>query len=214
MATPKFDRISVEFSRRVADPVAAAATNGTVLSADARTTYVNKALHKLFNDVWGLVQADVQKFLNMFPELAKHASATFNTTGQIIMGNNHTYWDKASPHMDLYKLITVVDTTNSLLVKLQKETLYGRILNDELPQFTGSATNPIGVLIGDRLSVFNASQTALALLITYIQLPNNPTDGSFLTQNGSYDSPYSDHWNSKIAMIAEQMFKIDTQQTS
>ena len=81
MASPKFDAISVQFSKKIADTVATAATAGTILTVAERETYINLALNEVFRKYWAGVQGDSKKFLEIFPELLRSFQITTISTG-------------------------------------------------------------------------------------------------------------------------------------
>jgi len=201
MATPKFDRISVEFAQRISDPVTTAATAGNVLTADQRTSYVNKALHKLVNDVKTGLQGNLERFADIFPELVDNRVITL-TAGSIYV--------LANPNLDFLGLIALTFTTNSVPAEILPASRYGVVAGAKIPQMAGTAAKPIIIELNKTLYAFPAASFVSAgATITIIKQPLNPTDGSFLTQGGTYDSPFYDTWNSKIAEIAEQLWRID-----
>ena len=219
MPTPKLNRIITEFGNRIGFPVTYTGTvldNSDDIDADEYVALVNKAMFKLFNDMWVKVGGDQKIFIGIFPELLKEASASVLTdaSGRTYLGQDFTFYDIASPVLDLFLPFQVNNLTDDILVKVKPTTHYNKILERSIPQLTPSATNQMAVLVGTRLFIFPGVKTQKSLLLTYIHVPLNPTDGAFLLQNGSYDSPFNDMWNSRIAAIAEELWLIDTKETT
>lgn len=204
--TPKFNRIAIEFMQRINDPVALTgdppaipSAGGSVLDSKAKVeSFVNRAMFKLFNDIWASIKGDSKLFLKIFPELGREVGITTHASGYYVI-------DTGNVMRDSFKLLEGrLSTTYIEMVEpfLLEELLTGR--NTEL---VPSATVPYAYE-SNRTIYFlpAASFNAQAVYINYIRLPLSLADGSFLTSGGTYDSPYYDHWNSKIAEIAAELF--------
>ena len=219
-STPKLDRIITEFGRRINQHVTYDGSDdiedvsGGMLGVDY-VAYVNKAMFKLFNDFWLQVGADKDAFVEVFPELHAEASASVLTdaSGRTYLGQDYTFYDIANPLLHMFRLTGMLNITDDVRVKIYPDKMYGKLLEKSVSQHMPSATNQISVQIGTRVFLFCGVKTQKSLLLYFIRLPLNPTDGAFLLQNGSYDSPFTDQWNSKIAEIAEQLYRTDTQET-
>lgn len=213
MATPKFDRIVNEFTRRLGDPASFDAsgnllgTSAGVLTSEEVVAYVNKALFKLINDAWIESEGNKNKFAAIFPELVSLRTIA------IPQGEN-TY-NLADPNLDLFVIIDaftgsdhahVIDSSDHLLVK-----------HSAYPQYEADDYNPVVSYLGNTIYLFPDYLTKLSpvnLEIIIIKQPLNPNNGSLLVQNGIYDSPFNDQWTSKIAEIAEQLYRIDAQEVA
>jgi len=218
VTTPKIDAIITEFGRRIAMQVTitagALADYDTIMTKEVYMSYVNRAMLKLFNDIWVSVGGDKGKFMQIFPELFKTASTISCSSYTVIMGTPTLTWTKATPYLDIFIITDVINITDSKKVKMQEQLMYTQIIAKAYPQYTPSTTNQLGVYAQNKLTLFCDSAVTKSCLLIYIALPIDPATGSSLTQNGTYDSPFSEQWNGKIAEIAEQLFKIDSQQTS
>ncbi|OIO19440.1 MAG: hypothetical protein AUJ54_06630 [Ignavibacteria bacterium CG1_02_37_35] len=205
MATPKFDRISVEFSRRINDPVAAADNAGKVLSADERTAYVNKALFKYQHDIWMQLGGDVKKFIQVFPELVVIRTVLIGASARYTIAN---------PNLDFFALVSGKLATSGKYVNAAPKEKYQIFTSGFNPTFAPSTDYPQMVELSGTIYMFPTSIVSTNLEIAFISLPVNPTDGAFLTQAGAYDSPFYDLHNSAIVDIAEELYRIDTAQSA
>lgn len=204
MATPRFDKISVELSQRIADSVASASTGGDTLTADQRTALVNEALFKLFDEGWNAVKGKIADFIELFPELL--ANDTITVTSGV-------YTINSTKLRDLYAPVNGIWGTT--YVKVLAKHLYPIVKTSKFDDYIPTAANPVMFEIANTLEFFpTASFASQSVIVYYIKLPLNPTDGSFLTQNGTYDSPFADKWNSKIAEIAEDIYRTIAQEKS
>jgi len=202
--TPKLDKISVEFSNRIADPVASATTAGKILTVAERTSFVNKGLHALFNEGWNQVQGNKKEFIKLFPELLEDDT--------IQTANDGTYSISATKIRDFYCAISGLKLS-TLITVLSKE-LFTIVKSGRYEDYVPTSADPVMFDIQNTLSFFpEADFHEQNVTVYYIKLPLNPTDGSFFTQGGTYDSPFADKWNSKIADLAEQIYKAETQET-
>ena len=213
MATPKFDRVSVEISNRVGDPVATAGLSGKWLTATARNAYLNKALFIYFNQNWEAAQklyeanprvSVIQHFANILPELVRStASAVSLTSG------NYTI---ATPNLDFYKLIGA-SVGSTILIRVLDESMYISIKTGKNAIIKPTAKKPVAIGFNNTIYFFPEGSTFTPDLL-FVTQPLNPTDGSFLTQGGTYDSPFTDQHNSRIAEIAEKLIRVSTQKES
>ncbi len=202
MATPKFDKISVEVSRRVGDPVVSAPTAGTFMTAAERNAYVSKALMKLFNEVWASVGGNNSAFIELFPELMRDDTITTTPGGEYTpsAGNGDAYFFK------------IIDgAKSSTYIKALDKVLYRTVKLGVSDLYTPSSTNLFvfeieGVLKFLPASSFNAQSVDISFIRQPIQ-----SDGNFIVQSSGEDSPFYDQWNSKIAEIAELLIKTDRQ---
>ena len=205
MATPKFDLISVEFSRRINDPVTAAANAGKVLRADERTAYVNKALFKYQHDIWMQLGGDVKKFIQVFPELV--------VIRTVLIGAS-AHYTIANPNLDFFALVSGKLATSGKYVNAAPKEKYQIFTSGFNPTFAPTADYPQMVELSGTIYMFPTTIVSTNLEIAFISLPVNPTDGAFLTQAGMYDSPFYDLHNSAIVDIAEELYRIDTAQST
>jgi len=169
LATPKFDRISIELSQRINDAVASAATDGTV-SANARTAYINKAMFKLINDMWLAVKGDKKLFAQIFPELVVTRDISFSTATYTI----------ASPNLDFYALLECLFTSANLLSVVRNSHEYLLIKSGKIEQLTPSATKPYVVEASRTIYALPTTTFAsAAATISFIKQPLITTSGAF-----------------------------------
>ncbi len=202
MATPKFDRISVETSRRIGDVVASAATAGKTMTANERTAYVNKALLKLFNREWKKVDGNNTVFIEIFPELMRDDTITTTAGGEYTpsAGNNDAYFFK------------IIDGgKSSVYIKALDKILYRTVKLGISDLYTPSSTNLFVFEIEGVLKFLpSASFISQSVDISFIRQPIQ-SDGNFIVRSTGEDSPFYDQWNSEIAEIAEQLIRTDRQ---
>ncbi len=212
----KLERISVEFAKRINDAFTSAGVaittgdqDGVVLAASARMAYINKAMLKLFNDVWMSVQGDRQKFAQIFPELISARTVTTTSGSAYII---------ATPNLDFFQMIEA--TVAGIQASVLPSYFYQTVKSGKTPQFKGDASNPMAVEINGTIYFLpdvSAFQTKSAV-ITILRLPINGgttgTGGIFLTMDASTseDSPFLNTWNTKIVDIAEQLFRQDAKE--
>jgi hypothetical protein len=217
MATPKIDRLVTSFCKRINDPATfqtSVLQDGDILTANEVMEYINKAMFELFRKYWELVKGDKQKFIQIFPELVKtrYVDFTFDTSEAL----HRTIYTIANPNLDYYCLVDASHQATKY-IQVLPENLYNTVLTGKVPQYIPTETKPVIIAINKILNVFprtiNESGGLTAVLLNIVVQPLNPTDGSFLTQNGSYDSPYYDTWNDEIVNIAVEMFLQDTQES-
>jgi hypothetical protein len=202
--TPKFDAIQVEFSRRINDPAATALTAGTVLSVADRNTYVNKALNLFFARQWEAVRGDKEKFIMMFPELVKIATVALTSA---------VYAITSTLMRNYHSLVSGKAVTSGKYVRVERSSLLHVRLTGFSPTFAPDADNPSMIEQGGNIYVFPTSVSG-NLDVAYIAQPLTSTDGSFLVQDTGQDSPFYPIWNSKIAAVAEELYRIDTAQST
>lgn len=80
MASPNFDLLHLEFSRKVEDPVAVATANGSVLDSTDRSDYLNRAIKEFITDAYYLI--GMEKARTVFQSMVKQqAVASFLSAG-------------------------------------------------------------------------------------------------------------------------------------
>ena len=199
MATPKFDRISVELSRRLNDPVAAAATNGSTLTAAQRNEFVNMALQELFNMKWQQYGGDIAGFTKELPELIVPRTGTLSSSSYVI----------ASPNLDFVQLVEVVAPVSKYCT-IRPSRLRFLVSMGTIPTMAGTANNPIAIESGGVIYIYPATSfVSGTITMNIIVAPLDPTTGGYLTQGGTYDSPFSPDWENTIVEIAVQLFDKD-----
>jgi len=206
MPTPKFDRIAKEFMSRIGDNfetefiIGAAMPEGEILSAADISAYVNKSLLDFFNQLW--MSLELKEFIKKVPELVEPLTGELDVTTGVL--------SIPTGRKNFYKLIGAV-TSSDVFITIEEADEYSLYKSSYLSDYEATADEPVCIQLGlDKIEFFPSS--ILKAKLIYIKLPLSPTDGSFLIQNGSNDSPFADHWNSKIAEIAERFYKIDRQQ--
>lgn len=209
MSTPKIDRIIVEFSNRITQPVTCSGATFTkgpnvVLDEADYMSYVNKAMFVLFNTYWKATEGDKVKFLELFPELLKPVDLSIKT-------------DLTDHYLDVsgirnMKCLVHGIKDNTIFVDSPPNHDYAYYRSSRFPQYNANESKPVVFLLdGDtsaKLMPTDLSGTSIELF--YIVYPTQP-DGNFLTRNGSYDSPFSQQWNSDIAEFAEKLYRKDMQ---
>lgn len=204
MATLKFDRILQEFSRRIGDrlvssftPGGGAFPNGTELDAVDAISYINKALHKLIDDVLEASKGDIKVLASAFPELVS------TPTTAPFSGGEYTI---ASPHKDFFKLFgAYIDATT--IIRVYDSDQYVNLKTANYPDYEPTTEDPCMVALNEQIYIFPTTITTAEIL--YIRKPLLPTTGDFIVQNGSVDSLYHDHRNSRLAEIAVQLYMLD-----
>ena len=207
MATPNFDSISVIVSRLAGDPVVSASTAGTFMTAAERNAYVNKALNQFFAQMWRELNFDFKAMVRAFPELGKITSGATTTAAGI--------YDIAASasYQDYFKLIDSYKTSGNNHIRVMPKELYITALLGTNELYTPSSTNMMVFELADGLHFLpTASFVSAGITLHYIQAPLDPTSGNFITQGGSYDSPFYTHWDAVIADIAANMIKMDRQE--
>ena len=202
MATPLFDAIDVEISRRIGDPVATASTAGKRFTAAERNAYTNKALLEYFNRKWEAYGGDAKRMLELLPELAISVPVTTDANGEYTL---------ASPNLFLAKLVDGTLTSNSLYVKLMPQHLYNIVVSGDNSLYVPSATNLMVFEFATYLKFFpSATFNAVSVDIHFLRQPIQ-NSGVLIAQNGTQDSPFRWHHNSNIAAIGEELIRTDLQ---
>jgi hypothetical protein len=201
MPTVKFDTILQEFSKRIGDRLASAFTpgggafpEGTVLAAVDAIAYVNKALHAYHGAIWESVQGDVQAFARYFPEMVTPPVTITFTAGLYTVAN---------PNLNYFKIFGAYKSSTTI-IRLEDENALPALFTGNYPLHPPTADKPILVAVRDKMYIFPNSETSANIL--FVTQPSNPTNGQFLTQNGTYDSPFYDSRNHVIATMAEQLY--------
>ena len=209
MPTPKFDFLSIELSKRIGDPITTADQDGVALSASARNSIINKALLELFKTYW---KGNIDDFIGLFPELTVKRTITTNSNGLYTI---------ASPNLDYFDFVSGLWgghlRTNDVTPIIQRKprSFYTAVKANFVKQLIPSPTNMFCFELGGVMeflpsSSFNAQNADILI----IKQPIDPTTGGFLTQGGTYDSPYYPIWHGEILSIAEQLFKTEAQETT
>lgn len=200
MATPKFDRILVEFSKRIKDRLSSAFTpgggaypDGTILTKELAINFVNRGLLKYFEMMVKQSNGDIEVFSNLCPELISDKTTVSFTSGV------HTI---ATPNLDFFNFIGGVAGSAQIIRKGPE--LLDRFLANNYPLYTPSTTKPYLIQLNTKLYIFPTSIATADII--FIKQPLDKTTGAFLTQNGSYDSPYYDFRNDTIAEIAADLY--------
>ena len=212
--TPKFDKIIAEFGRRINMPVTLDPANGAtftvtgILSEADYVAYINKAMFKIMGEAWKGLAGDAKKFAQLFPELYRTADVTITAGSYTIAASN----------LDFYYLIDGFATISNVTYYLQvlNATLYPTVKSGVNSRFIATLAYPKAFLIGNAIKVEPASSYAnQPVTIGFIKAPLMPATGAFITRNNPevIDSPFLDIWNSQIAETAEQLYRIDTQET-
>jgi len=189
--------MSLSLAQRIADAVATTTTDGSILTALARISYLNRAMFKIINDIWQQLSGDKDKFAAMFPELV--------STPQVLALSSGVY-TIASPLLDFFVLHQAYTATT--VIRVYPPKYYENLMIGNLPQISADANNPAVVQLGTSLNFF---PTATVPSIIYLRQPLDPTTGAYLSQNGNYDSPFLEHWNDFIVSTAQQLFELDAQ---
>lgn len=202
MATPLFDDCSVRFSRKIGDAVASASTAGNILSANERTEYINQAANELFRKYWEAVAGNIERFIEIFPELHKTASVTTDIHGIVSLSASGTY--------DFFKII---DGHSSQYIRFLDKALWLTVYGSENSLYVPSTDRFYGFELSGSLRFLPAASfNAQAVTIAYIKRPVDPTNGNALTQGGTYDLPFYSIWNEEIAEIAYQIWRTNQQE--
>lgn len=199
--TPKFDRLCIEFLKKIPDQfrepftagVNQALPNANSMTADQIINYVNGGMLKFFKEYWKTAAGDTQKFISIFPELIKF-------TNPVPIDSNGQYEIK-EPYNDFHKLIGAV-TSNNKYIKAKPEYKYTLYLAKEYDaEYSPNTENPAIIQVNKFLAVFPTNLGG-QIKLHYIQSPIDPVTGAYLAQNGATDSPFADIWNSDIVDLA------------
>ncbi len=215
MATPNFDSISVELSRRLGDPVSSASTDGLQLTAVIRNAYVNKALNKFFADAIAK-SGGVIGMQKLFPELCSIRKVTVTYDGT----NFISTYAKANPNLDIWDLFGAYygNSITPTIIRVLDRSLFAVMMTNDNPDLEVSTDEPACIYMEDAVYLFPRDYangvTRDQFYMNIIQKPIDPTTGNFLTQGGNYDSPFDAQWNSNIAEVAEQLYNADAQNSN
>ena len=219
----KLERISVSLAKRLNDAFTSAGVaittgdqDGIVLSALQRMEFINKAMFKLFNDVWAMANEKDPKnakqiFSGIFPELVVTRSSISTTPASLYV--------IATPNLDYFQLLEA--TIESLQAELMPSYLYLTVKSGRTIQARGSATIPVVVENSGTIYFLpdNAAfQSKATVVLTFIRQPLDKTQGCFLsmtagtTGGNTEDSPFGNQWNDKIVNFAEQLFRQDAKE--
>lgn len=208
MATPKFDRLCINFVKRIPDQLTSDFTPGTgnlprsyLLNSAQIIDYINRAMNKLFQTVWIETGGDINKFVRILPELQKLTDAITLNSGKYTIEN---------PYLDFFKIVGCY--SNNKYIKPRHESDYALIKANKYRRYQISSEDPIIFQISNYLEVI-PNDAVNTIIINYIALPIDNTTGNFLTQNGSIDIPFREHWEKEIVDIAYKIFLEETVQT-
>ncbi|MGD8777742.1 MAG: hypothetical protein PVH88_02140 [Ignavibacteria bacterium] len=210
MATPKFDSICIEFMSRIADKFVSSFTAGSgdmpegIILENKKyiESYINKSMFILFNNYWEAVKGDIQLFKQIFPELISVPTDVVEfDSGKYTIDN---------PYKNFFRLVGAI-TEDKKYITVTDVNKYTILISELYEEIDADESNPRIFQIGEnKLEIF--PDTIESAIIIYLKQPLNPEDGSFIEQNGNYDSPFNLQWNSKIAEIAEKLYKTDRQE--
>lgn len=214
MATPKLDNISLHFSRRINDSKTSANVefttgqeDGKTLSALQRMEYINEAMFKLMGMIWKVIQGDKAKFVQIFPELVRDMNITLSS------GGTEAKYQIANPNLDFWHLlegVLIIDASTKRYAEIAPKHLFQAITYGAI-QFRATDEFPKVIEMEREINAFPvATYSGKSAIFTIITQPLNPTNGAFLTQAGSYDSPFYDNWNDQIIDLAVELFHRDT----
>ncbi|MHB8842356.1 MAG: hypothetical protein ACYC56_11335 [Candidatus Aquicultor sp.] len=215
MNNPKLEKISIDLAGRMndkytsADVLVAGDTDGTIYTAADRLRYINRAMFKLFNDVWQKTSGNKQMFAGVFPELVQMRTITTSSASA---------YPIATPNLDYFQLLEAV--VDGKQAEIMPSHLYLTVKSGRTLQVKGSTSIPVVTEINGTIYFLpnDAAFQAKSADITFIRQPLDKTQGIYLSMtNGSSggnteDSPFLDQWNSKIAEIAEQLCRYDAKE--
>lgn len=218
MPTPKIDNIAIEFLKKIPDVFQTAFTAGTempdaeVLSKNEIMDYVNRALHKYFNDVWSGVaktvpsmQKQKERFIQILPELTGIMNATTLPTG-------------IENYRDFYDVINgFLGNSEKTFIRVWTSDKLGVISSTKLKKYTPTEKSPVIIKVQNLeqiiLDISPITLYGQPATFIYIKFPIDRTNGGFLVQNGDYDSPFHETRHPDIVQIAFDLYLQDTQQT-
>jgi hypothetical protein len=205
MPSPRFDALNVYFSKKIGDPVASAATTTPTsgLTDDERDVYLNRAMMKLFNMKWNEVLGDVEKFIQLFPELYIPMPLTANSGGVVAPGLPSGYLN--------YKRPVEGYLPSGTRIKFVENILYPTVRNSKHKHYLPSTTNLFGFEIGGNFEFFpKAPFNSQTFTIMIIKLPLQST-GAVFTNGGAEDIPFYPDWDELIVETALQIWREDNQ---
>jgi hypothetical protein len=205
--------LSLWFARKINDSLTSAnveftagTEDGKVLSALQRMSYINEALFTLCGTWWKMLQGDKRAYAKVFPELVRTASVSMDANSKYTLAN---------PNLDYDNLLegTITDGSTIYYAEIASKEHYQALTYGAL-QTRATATQPKMIEMNGIIYALPAATfLSKAATLTILTQPLNPTDGSYLTQGGTYDSPFRDKWNDEIIKICVDLFKIDQQTT-
>ncbi len=212
----RLEKISIELAKRINDAFTSAGadvagnTDGIVLTAAQRMSYINKAMFKLVNDVWQKANERDYKhakeiFAAFFPELVVYREVTTTSASKYVI---------ATPNLDYFQLMEAV--VNSIQAEFMPSHLYQTVKSGRTPQIRGSSSIPMVVEIEKTIYFLpdNAAFQTKTATLTFIRQPLDKTSGSFLSMDSAVteDSPFLDQWNTQFAEISEQLYRYDAKE--
>lgn len=211
MATPRIDRMASELIKRIPTEFKSAFTPGTmampdsdVLTKEEIINYLNQAMDRVFNKYWAQSSGVVKIFARLFPELI------FPSEEEI----TDVEYNIADPHLDLKKVISALGFDNNEFIKVWDESRFAIAQSGQYDEeLEISDEKPVLIQMNRTLYLFPVDIASFSYKIQYIKLPRNPETGDYLTQNGSYDSPFSEEWEGEIIDTAYQIYLIEAQET-
>ena len=223
MATPKFDRIAIEFIKKIPDEFQTDFTAGSgempaayVLdTADKISDYVNRALHTYFNSTWNAIRQKVtdrqeqrMEFAKIFPEMIPK-TAEFELP--LIIGMDDKY-------RDFYDVFTGYLTSTNRMIRFWENDKLALVQTSKILRYTPTEKNPVIIKTENNklivLEIFPDSLNGESAIINYIKFPVDPSTGEYLEQDGSIDVPFNETRIPDIVNIAFELYLQDTQQTT
>ncbi len=216
MNNPRLEKISIELAKRINDAFTSAGadvagnTDGIVLTAVQRMSYINKAMFKLVNDVWQKANERDYKhakeiFAALFPELIVYREVSTTATSKYVI---------ATPNLDYFQLMEAV--VNSIQAEFMPSHLYQTVKSGRTPQIRGSSSIPMVVEIEKTIYFLpdNAAFQSKTATLTFLRQPLDKTTGNFLSMDSATteDSPFLDQWNTVLASLAEQLYRYDAKE--
>ena len=104
-----------------------------------------------------------------------------------------------------------MDADNTF-IKVKDEHWYTIYLSGKYDEITPSEEKPVIIQVNQLLAVFPQSITG-GIKFQFIRTPL-ATTGSYLTQNGSEDSPFFEHWEKTIVDMAYLKYLEEINQTT
>ena len=219
MPTPKFDKICIDFVKRIPDnlvsnfiPGGGMLPRSYLLPSINIIDYVNRALLGVFNNYWKAVQGNQSAFINIFPELQGITN--------ILEVLNGVYTIQ-SPYKDMYVLssgyiISMPDSINTiktmLKIRMPNELVYFK--TGKLTQYKATSEDPVAIKVGNKIYFFPEYSGKKDIVLGYIKMPLSPATGEYIIQNGAYDSPFSEQWHNEIVEMAYNFYAKETLQTT
>ena len=209
MATPHLNNIIDNFCDRIGDPSTYSGTvlqPGKILTSAAQiVSFVNRAMFEHIRRYWVAVKGDVKLFAEILPELVKPINP--------VLLDAASSYVIANPNLDFMKVFgALYKDNNNAYIRVAPKEEYLALKSGFNTRIGATESEPVLVEINKVLYLFPVTMAAKHIEVIYIKQPLNPTDGSFLVQNGSYDSPFYDTWDDEIAGIAEVIYRKSAQE--